>query len=217
MIMLSKKKVITLFAVMAIWLTGQPVMASVHNLGVLGATYSIAERDALEEIQERAKAVDWAKALNREKAKERIKSYRPRNLSKLPRALDDRTFLVDMTYTLDMDIPDGKGGILYPKGYTFNPMEYVQFSKIIVIIDGTDKEQVGWFLNSKYMNDYNVTFMISDGSYYDLMKSLKRPVYFADNRIIDRFRLKAVPSIVRQKDKYMEVCEVGIKKKPIDK
>jgi conjugal transfer pilus assembly protein TraW len=86
MIMLSKKKVITLFAVMAIWLIGQPVIASVHNLGVLGATYSIAERDALEEIQERAKAVDWAKALNREKAKERIKSYRPRNLSKLPSA-----------------------------------------------------------------------------------------------------------------------------------
>jgi len=26
-----------------------------------------------------------------------------------------------MTYTTEIDVPDGKGGVLYPKGYTFNP------------------------------------------------------------------------------------------------
>jgi len=217
MIIWANKNIITLIAVMVIGLTGQPVLASVHNLGVLGATYSIVERDALEEIQERAKAVNWEKAFNREEAKKKIKKYKPRNLSKLPRALQDKTFLVDMTYTLDIDIPDGKGNILYPKGYTFNPLEYVQIPNTIVVIDGTDEEQVEWFSKSNYVNDYNTTFLISDGLYYDLMKKFRRPVYFADDRIIDRLRLKAVPSIIHQKDKYMEVREVGIKKKSDNK
>jgi len=217
MTILNKKNIVLLLTVIIIGLTGQSVSASVHNLGVLGATYSIAERDALEEIQERAKAVDWDKAFNRKKAQEKLKNYKPKNLAKLPRALDDKTFLVDMTYTLDIDIPDGKGNILYPKGYTFNPLEYVQFPNTIVVINGSDKEQVEWFSNSDYIHDYNVTFMISDGSYYDLMKKLKRPVYFADDRIINRFNLRAVPSVIRQKEKYMEVHEVDIKKKIIDK
>ena len=211
------KKIISLATFAGIVLTVQPVSASVHNLGVLGNTYSIAERDALEEIQERARAVDWEKKMDRKKAEKRIKSYKPRNLSKLPRALEDKTSLVDMTYTLDIDIPNGKGGILYPKGYTFNPLEHVQFPNTIVVIDGTDEEQVNWFLKSDYANDYKTTFMLSDGSYYDLMEKLKRPVYFADDRIINRFKLKAVPSVIRQKGNYMEVCEFGIKKKTDDK
>ena len=217
MIILKSKNIIMLVVVMSIVLVMQSASAAVHNLGVLGTTYSIVERDALEEIQERAKAVNWEKAFNRKKAKEKIKNYKPRNLSRLPRALEDKTFLVDMTYTLDIDIPDGKGNILYPKGYTFNPLEYVQLSNTIVVIDGSDEKQVKWFAKSDYINDYNTTFMISDGSYYDLIKKFKRPVYFADNRIIDRLKLRAVPSIIRQKDKYMEVQEVAIKKKTIDK
>ena len=36
-------------------------------LGTYGATYPIAERDALEEIQERARQVDWQKVLDRRK------------------------------------------------------------------------------------------------------------------------------------------------------
>ena len=217
MTILRNKSIITLFTIMVIGLAGQSVSASVHNLGVLGATYPIIERDALKEIQERARAVDWEKAFDRNKAKEKIKNYKPRNLSKLPRALKDKTFLVDMTWTLDIDIPDGKGNILYPKGYTFNPLEYVQLPSTIVVIDGSDEGQVKWFAESDYMNDYNVTFMISDGSYYDLIKKFRRPVYFADSRIIGRFRLKAVPSVIRQKDKYMEVQEVAITKKTADR
>lgn len=212
----SIRKTISLAAFAGLLLTALPAPASVHNLGVLGATYSIAERDALEEIQERASAVDWQKTMDRGKAEERIKDYKPRNLSKLPRALEDRTSLVDMTYTLDIDIPDGKGGILYPKGYTFNPLEHVSFPNTIVVIDGSDEEQVDWFSKSDYADDYRTTFMISDGSYYDLMKKFKRPVYFADDRIVDRFRLRTVPSVIRQKGSYMEVCECGIKKKTDD-
>ena len=92
------------------------------ELGNFGMTYRIAERDALTEIEERAKQVDWHKVLDKRK----IENYQgPPDRVRLPRAKRNRSFQVDMTYTTEIDVPDGKGGILYPTGYTFNPLDYI--------------------------------------------------------------------------------------------
>ncbi|RJP54071.1 MAG: hypothetical protein C4583_03515, partial [Anaerolineaceae bacterium] len=91
------------------------------HLGTVGNVYPVVESDALAEIREAAVQVDWEKAIERQKKLAMIKNFRPRDLHPLPAAKADRSFLVDMTYTLDSNIPDGKGGVLYPKGFTFNP------------------------------------------------------------------------------------------------
>ena len=41
-------------------------------------------------------------------------------------------------------------------------------------------------------------------------KRIKRPVFYANRKIIDRFRLKEVPSIIRQKGQLMEVTEIAL-------
>ncbi len=43
-----------------------------------------------------------------------------------------------MTFTLGNDIPDGKGGVLYPKGYAFNPSNYLSLTSLLVVIDSDD-------------------------------------------------------------------------------
>jgi conjugal transfer pilus assembly protein TraW len=90
--------------------------ASAINLETVGVTYEIVEEDALAAFQERARQVDWNKVFGRKKTEKLIREYKPKGLVSLPRASEDRTFHVDMTYTLEFDIPDGKGGILYPRG-----------------------------------------------------------------------------------------------------
>ena len=178
-------------------------------LGTYGATYPIAERDALEEIQERARQVDWQKVLDRRK----LESYQgPPDRGTLPRAKRDRTFAVDLTYTMELDVPDGKGGILYPKGYTFNPLEYVVYPKSIVVINGNDPEQLQWFVTSEYADRLDVILLLTEGRHTVVAKRLKRPLFYADQKIIDRFRLKAVPSIVRQKGRFMEVSEIDVRR-----
>ena len=187
--------------------------AHAKDLGVVGATYSIAETDALTEIENRLKAIDWNKNFGKDVTEKLIKNYEPPHIAYLPPAKENRVFMVDMTYTLEMDIPDGKGGILYPKGYTFNPLDYLAVPSTYVFIDGDDKNQVKWFKNSEYAKSLNTRLLFTNGSYSKVSKELKIPVFYANALIIARFSLKAVPSVVRQKGAVMEVKEIDIGKK----
>lgn len=183
-----------------------------RNLGVVGATYSIREVDALQEIEERARQIDWGKYFNKDKMKKVVTNFKPEDMIKLKTAEMNKTFTVDMTYILQYDIPDGKGGILYPKGYTFNPLDYVVFPNTLVLINGADRRQLEWFKASAYYKNHEVMLFITDGHFQELSEELKRPVYYAKKKIVERFRLKAVPSVVTQKGRNMEVKEIAIKR-----
>ena len=184
--------------------------AQARHLGTFGATYPIVEKDALEEIRDKAKSTNWERAFSREMWEKKLKAYRPSELKSLPRAERENVFTIDLTYTLDFDIPDGKGGVLYPKGYTFNPLDYVSFPNTLVFIDGSDPIQVGWLISSEYSTDGSAMILITAGSYYDLFTRLKRPVFYADARIVEKFRLSAVPAVVHQKENLFEVREIAI-------
>lgn len=190
--------------------------AQMFEFDDIGKNYEISEKSALQEIQDAAKKVDWAKVMDKDKMLEKVNSFKPENAQSLPTATEDKTFDVDMTYTLDMDIPDGKGGILYPKGYTFNPLEYSFLPNIIVVINADDEDQVKWLKESKYFDDFRTMILLSDGKYFDVMKDFKKPVFFLPREVVSRFKLKAVPSVVMQKGTVMEVREFDVKQKPED-
>ena len=188
-----------------------PVSTQAGDLGTSGATYSIAERDALEEIEERAKQVDWGKLFDREKSEQKIKSYKPKELALLPRAAQDSVRSVDISYRLEFDIPDGRGGILYPRGFSFNPLDYIVYPRTIVVINGADREQVEWFKGSPYAGNLTTVLWITDGSYFDLAVELGRAVFYANTMIANRFGLRAVPCVIAQKGNRLEVSEVDVK------
>ena len=182
-------------------------MVEAKVLGTFGSTYGISERDALAEIEEKARKADWNKALDKQK----VENYQgPPDRIRLPRAKRGRSFPVDLTYTTEIDVPDGKGGILYPKGYTFNPLDYVSYPKTLVVINGSDPEQVKWLAASEYDKRLDVTLMLTEGSYRSVAKRVSRPVFYADRKIIERLHLKAVPSIISQKGRLMEVTEIAV-------
>jgi len=184
----------------------QPGLARV--LGTFGKTYPVIERDALEEIQERAAQVNWKSALDRI----RPEGFRPKGLPDLPRAAKDRSFLVDMTYTLGFDIPDGKGGILYPKGYRFNPLDYLPFNQTLVVFDGDDPLQVAWLKASGLLSKSGTMLLLSDGSFIDVGKGLNRLAYYASPQIVERFHLRVTPSVIRRRGKLMEVQEIRVER-----
>jgi conjugal transfer pilus assembly protein TraW len=185
---------------LAVW----PTQAKV--IGTFGQVYTIAEPDALTEIEKRAKAVNWRSILD----KERPEEFRPPNLVSLPRARHDRSFLVDMTYTLEFDVPDGRGGLLYPRGYRFNPLDYVPFNQTLVIIDGDDPEQLAWLKNSALLSEPDSLILLTQGAFSTIGEQLGRAVFYADRRILKRFNLAAVPSVVSRKGRLMEVREIEI-------
>lgn len=189
--------------------------STAKDLGVFGAVYDIAEKDALKEIEEKARNVDINRIINRGDLARKVKNYTPGDLkdAKLPPARQERTFLVDMTYTLDRDIADEKGNVIYPKGYTFNPLDYVTYPAVIVILDGKSRMQIAWFKGSEYSKDLKTKVLITDGSYEELSNMLKRPVFYVSQVMVGVFQIKAVPSIVKQKGTVMEVREISVPEK----
>lgn len=183
------------------------------NLGTFGATYTIEERDAYAELKLKAASVDFAKHINKKKLANQVEKYRPSDIAlvkDIPPARKDASYIVDMTYTLVHDIPDGQGGTLYPAGYSFNPLDYIMYPNTLVIINGLSPKQLVWFRNSEHFKDYRVKLLITDGPYRELARSLKRPVYYASKKIIDVFQVRAVPSVIRQKGNMIEVTEIYV-------
>ncbi|MBU0991719.1 MAG: hypothetical protein KJ737_04410 [Proteobacteria bacterium] len=181
--------------------------ADVKDLGVYGTSYPIIEQDGIEALDDLSKGVTIQDLISPEEVKRKIKDFRPETVS-LPRCTEEREFLVGLSYSLEFDIPDQNGNIIYPKGYAFNPLKYTTNPKTYIFIDGDDPDQVNWFTHSSYADSAGVILMITKGSYLELIEDLDRPVFYALKKITDRFQLEHVPSIVKQQGEYMHVKEV---------
>lgn len=179
-----------------------------------GELYEIKERDAMEEIEERARKIDMRslqeRIMRRVEDKLRI-SYN------FPKACENRTFEFIPWYTLPFDIKGADGKIIYPKGYTFNPLEYISSligNYTVIFFDGSSRIEVEWLKRSGIDLDSALTVLIVvKGNIRELVREFKRPVYAYEPKLMDeRFRVKKTPSIVKFKGGKVIVTEVGIYK-----
>lgn len=182
---------------------------AVHTrLESAGKTYPIVEQDIREEFKQKATGIDIDALFNTHNR------YQPANLHPLPRATSDRVFTVDLTHTLDHDIKDGQGNLLYPHGFTFNPLQYAGLTGGLVVIDGSDPEQIEWFKGSPYFQNHRVILLLSVGYAALLKQELQRSVYYLTHDIAARLQLKAAPSVVIEQDNKLTVREVRLAAKP---
>ena len=187
-------------------LTGLPPAraAEIVQLEPVGPTSAVVETDLGEELRQRAVSVD-VEQLRHTQAR-----YQPANLHALPRAEKDTTTVVDLTHTLEQDLIDAQGTILYPRGFTFNPLRYVSLSGALVVIDGSDPEQVAWFKGSPYGTNRRALLLLSGGLAATLRDELGRPVAYLTEDIAQRLQLRAVPSVVVERDNQLMIREVSL-------
>lgn len=178
------------------------------DLGVVGKTYPIVEPDIILEMKQKMANQE---RLNSAMLRNKLRDYKPADLHELPKATKDNQKIVDMTYTLPADLLDADGKIIYPKGFTFNPLDYVTFRRGLVILNGNDSEQLRWFEKSPYYESHQAMLLITDGSAYDLISKLQRPVFYLTKDIATRLRLVAVPSVVIQEQDKMQIFEFEVK------
>ena len=119
-------------------------------------------------------------------------------------------FTVDLTHTLERNIKDSQGNLLYPQGFTFNPLHYARLSGGLVVIDCNDPEQVEWFKGSPYFQNQRAILLLSGGYANELKQALQRPVYYLTHDIAARLQLKAAPSVVVEQDNKLTVREVRL-------
>ena len=192
-----------ILALLLAWQT-QAEAGEIVQLEPVGPTSAVIETDLAEALRQRAVSVDV----------ERLRSaqarYQPANLHALPRAEKDTTTMVDLTHTLEQDVQDANGQVLYPAGFTFNPLRYVSLSGALVVIDGSDPEQVAWFKGSPYGSNRRALLLLSGGVAAALRDELRRPVAYLTEDIARPLQLRAVPSIVVERDNQLEIREVSL-------
>jgi len=188
------------------------LMLSITPLGTYGNTYPIEEKDAIVEMEEKIKKVDVEKI--RKELETKMRNHKPHDLASLQIAEKSYSYLVDMTYTLDVDIPkvnsEGKvEGIIYPKGYTFNPLDYMPVDPPpLVIFNGENTKEKEWVKKKMKENDprmKNAMLVVTQGSFIKLAEEMKKPVYYLKEIMVERLKLRNTISIVYREKNKMRV------------
>lgn len=186
------------------------VAASAHAAtSTIGRTWAIAEPDALAEIEART-----AKLPPDMRAK-----YGPRSswsamkAASLTPATKSQTRSVVPFYTLDTEIRLPTGELLYPKGYSFNPLSFVTLPQRLVVVHPRD---LGWALRTARLTDF---ILLAAGSARDddaitLSERTGRAIFILEERVKDRLNLTVAPVIITQVGQKLELTEVRLDRMP---
>jgi len=186
-----------------ILIIGSGIVACVARAGTstIGRTWPIAEPDALTEIEARSARQPASLA----------SSFGPRSAwsalhaASLGRTSQDRTRSIVPFYTLDQEIrlPDGK--LLYPRGFTFNPLSYVSLPQRLVIVAPRD---LAWGMAEAGPADM---ILLTAGGQTDadaitLGEQHNRSIFILEERVKERLGLTVAPVIVLPARNVGEFC-----------
>ncbi|HEM55680.1 MAG TPA: hypothetical protein ENO30_02835 [Thermodesulfobium narugense] len=162
-----------------------------------GKVYPIAERDFLSEIEEKAKKVE---PVVRKKIEEEERKFLESKGEILTKAKKSYSYYVDITYTLPEDImyydrESNQWKVLYPKGYRFNPIDYVMVDPPpIVVFNACDKSEVDFVSN--FVKDNPIGYIyVSSGCPIGKIDS-NFQIFLLTKELKDKFKLKNTVSVI---------------------
>jgi len=189
--------------------------AGAIDLGTLGPTYEISEPHLLAFIEQRLREKERSGELQRlaEAARARgINTVRqPPPVEGVRTTERPRTFYVDPSFTLDRNITDPQGRLMFAAGTRKNPLEVVSLSRHLLFFDARDPRQVkhAHELSGRYAG--RIKPILTGGSYLDLMKVWRVPVYYDQaGTLTRRFGIRQVPALVSQDGLRLRVDELGL-------
>lgn len=178
-----------------------------------GKVYDINENDALSEIEKKLlQKRDEINALMRAKVENRLRELmNPDFSSELYVVKEERKIRFKPEYSLPFDIVDHRGNVLFRKGHIVNPLKYVKLPFDLVFVDFTKKEQVEC-IKSKVDLKKSMVFVVKGDVSKIMREYADYLIYPATKRVLTFFRVKGVPTIVRQDGDSFEVLEVSCTK-----
>jgi conjugal transfer pilus assembly protein TraW len=190
--------------------------ARADSLGAIGPTYPIAEQSLLDVIMARLREKERTGELKKYEELARTRATRtvlsPTPVPGLRRVDAARTFYFDPTFTLDRNVFDDTGSLLFPAGSRANPLDVIALSKHLLFFDARDPRQVARATELIEIYQGKVKPILVGGSYIDLMKAWGTPVYYdQDGILVRKLGITAVPAIVSQEGTRLRIDEVVAK------
>ncbi|HOV56371.1 MAG TPA: TrbC family F-type conjugative pilus assembly protein [Rhodanobacteraceae bacterium] len=183
------------------------------DLGKLGPTYPVEERDFTEVLKARAAAID----MDALKAKAMQRFWERQTFVPLPAAREDAQRTVDPSIEVTADIvtPDGK--VIARKGDRVNPLQSVPFTQRLVIVDASDATQVQLVKPYMSFQGRRVTVLTTQvdrargwAQLAEREGELGHPIQLLTATIADRFHIERVPSIVEAQGDHFVVRELKV-------
>lgn len=197
----------------ALWI----LVPSAHatDLGSIGPTYEITEPHLLQMIEQRLREKERSGELARIEQDARARGTdsvrRPAPVAGVQTTAAARTFYFDPTYTLDQNILGAKGELLHPAGTKANPLDVVSMSRHLLFFDARDSRQVRRARELMAHYQGKVKPILTGGSYLDLMKSWRIPVYYDQQGLLTRrLGITQVPALVSQEGKRLRIDEMEV-------
>lgn len=169
------------------------------DTSTIGRTWAIAEPDALGEIE--AKVATLPRDLRAH--------YGPRarwsamHAATLAVAPADRVRTVVPFHTLEFDITLPDGRVLYPKGFTFNPLAFAALPQRLVVVHPRD---LSWALRTARPADF---ILLTAGDAIAESERTGRAIYILEERVKARLGLTVAPVVVSQSGQKLVLNEYG--------
>lgn len=185
-------------------------------------TYEIKEQDFISEIENKKPILEEKMKQYRAEQVEKMNNYSGESL---PKATISQIRYIDPSYELQQDIPKydmygKKIGVLYQKGYKFNPIEFTNvIPPDFIVFNACDN------LENKFVNELIKTYEQKNKDYMLVNSGCKNKdlkntnfnskVYFLTKEMIDKFKLEHTVSIItaNKQVNMIVVKEVSIDEK----
>jgi len=190
-----------------------PMFTLANDLGIVGPVYEIAERDLIEVMKERFRRLEQTGEMR--KLEERYKATvvdaveRPRPIPGITATQTARTYFVDPTWTLDRNVVDEKGQVLFPAGTRVNPLDYAPLTQTLLFFDQRERFQVAFAKRFLAEAKARVKPILVGGEPLKLMRQWKREVFYDQGGVLSRkFLVKQVPALITQDGNRLRVDEI---------
>ena len=187
------------------------VQAWAKNLGVRGATWSIAELDLLMQIETRLhdmqRSGEMARIEAEVRSRARSRLEEPEPVPGIAPAQEYRTRLFDPAIVVAQDIHGPDGQLLAAAGTRIDPFAHAPFSRNLLFVDGRRDVEVAWALE----HTEPAKIVLLAGRPLDLMRRHGRPVFFdAGGRLAERFGLRFTPALVERAGLQLRISEIPV-------
>ena len=188
-----------------------PASVQARDYGQRGAMFPVIERDLLEQIHTRLAQMEKSgetARLNQELKRRTIaRVNRPDPVVGLIRAHESRSWPFDPTITLAADVRGAKGELIHAAGTRVNPLDSVKLRGDLLFFDGDDPAQIAWALRQ----EANAKLILVKGAPLELMKARQRRFYSDQGgKLSEKFGIRAVPALVRQNGRMLEISEIAL-------
>lgn len=205
------------------WIATSPLLcallvapgAQAIDLGVIGPTYEICEPHLLQMIEQRLRDKEHSGELKRLEEQARARGIatvsNPSPVAGVRSTETARTFYFDPSFILDRNILGPRGELLFAAGTRKNPLEVVSLSRHLLFFDGRDPRQVSRARQLIVFYQGRVKPILVGGSYLDLMKSWRVPIYFDQHGLLTRrLGITQVPALVSQEGLRLRIDELAV-------